>query len=466
MIFEPRAGQPPIVDFVSDHARCNVFGPVGVGKTAAIIWVLNNFRLVDRGPVLIAAPPRVARTTWPDEIAKYDNIDLPVLPLYGSPGARENSLTELGKYAVTTISYELLPWLIEHYGKKWPFRSLIADESSHLQSYRGRNGGVRAQAIGRVAHTFIKRWVNLDGTPGLGGEASLWGPQWFVDAGSRLGSNFGKFQRRFFFPTYRSQYPEWKPQPGALNEIKELLADCSVSVEPPTSDKPIYVPHFIDLPAHGRKAYDAMEKAFFVELAEGKTIEAVNAGAKSGKLLQIANGAAYLDWEEDDSLQHGVAQPRRPWQDIHSEKLEVLDSILNETHEPVLIAYHFRPDLYRLQMRYKHARVFDSNPETIHAWNRGEIGALLVHAQSCSEGTNLQDGGRTIIFYGRNWGARNRVQLIERIGPTRQLQAGHPRAVFVHDIVARDTVDEDVLASYTSGLTIMETLLKRMQRNA
>lgn len=459
MNFEPRPGQPPIIDFVATHERGNVFGPVGVGKTSALVWVLNAFRLVDTAPVLIIAPPRVARSTWPDEVNKYDNVELRILPVHGTPRARTQQLAGLGAYELATINYELLPWLVAHYGKAWPFRSVIADESSHLQSFRGRMGGVRAQAVGKVAHTLVKRWINLDGTPGLGGEASLWGPQWFVDQGARLGTSFTKFKERFFTPFYRGQYPEWKPRPGALAEISELIADCSVSVEPPTTEKPIFNPIYVDLPAHARDAYSRMERAFFVEL-KGGSIEAVNAATKSGKLLQIANGAAYLDRDEADPTSS------KPWQDIHEEKLVALDSILNETHEPVIVAYHYRPDLYRLTRRYPHAVLLDHNPSTIRDWNAGKIGLLLVHPQSCSEGTNLQDGGRTIVFYGRTWGARPRVQLIERIGPTRQLQSGHPRAVFVHDIIARDTVDEDVLASYTSGLTVMETLMQRMQRNA
>lgn len=461
MNFEPRPGQSPIVDYVAEHERCNVFGPVGVGKTSAVVWVLNAFRLIDTGPSLVIAPPRVARSTWPEEVSKYDNVDLQILPLHGTPRARAQQLAGLANFELATISYNLLPWLVAHYGAAWPFSTVIADESCHLQSFRGRMGGLQAQAVGKVAHTLVKRWVNLDGTPGLSGVGSLWGPQWFVDKGARLGTSYTKFKERFFTIKYRGpNFTKWEPRPEALAEITELLADCSVSVEPPTTDQPIFNPVYVDLPAHARAAYTAMEKAFFVELAKGETIEAFDAGGKSGKLLQIANGAAYLDRDEADP------DSSRPWQDLHDQKLVALDSILNETHEPVIVAYHYRPDLYRLQRRYPHGVWLGHNPSTIRDWNAGKIPLLFVHALSCGEGTNLQDGGRTMVFYSRTWGARPRVQLIERIGPTRQLQSGHPRAVFVHDIVARNTIDEDVLASYTSGLTVMETLLQRMQRNA
>lgn len=461
MNFEPRHGQRPIIDYVAGHERCNVFGPVGVGKTSALIWIFNAFALIDQGPTLVIAPPRVARTTWPDEVGKYENVELSVLPVHGSPRARAQQLADLARFELVTINYELLPWLVEFYGKAWPFRSVIADESSHLQGFRGRMGGVRAAAIGKVAHTFVKRWINLDGTPGLGGEMSLWGPQWFIDKGARLGTSFTKFKERFCYPVPRGDgFHTWIPHKGALGEIKELIADCSVSVEPPTSEQPIFNTIPVDLPASAREVYRRLEKGFFAELAEGKTIEAVNAAVKSGKLLQVANGAAYLDWEGTDPLSE------RPYQDIHEAKLVALDSVIAETHEPIIVAYHYRPDLHRLLKRYPHARVLDHDPATIRQWNAGAIPLLLVHPASCSEGTNLQDGGRTMVFFGRYWGARNRVQLIERIGPTRQLQSGHPRAVFVHDLVARDTVDEDVLASYANGLTVMETLLKRMQANA
>jgi hypothetical protein len=56
------------------------------------------------------------------------------------------------------------------------------------------------------------------------------------------------------------------------------------------------------------------------------------------------------------------------------------------------------------------------------------------------------------------------MQIIERIGPMRQKQEGLDRPVFVHHIMARDTVDRMVLERLKSKRTVQEILLEAMER--
>jgi SNF2 family DNA or RNA helicase len=56
------------------------------------------------------------------------------------------------------------------------------------------------------------------------------------------------------------------------------------------------------------------------------------------------------------------------------------------------------------------------------------------------------------------------MQIIERIGPMRQKQAGYDRPVFVHFIIARDTVDEVVLERLQSKRSVQDVLLEAMKR--
>ena len=131
---------------------------------------------------------------------------------------------------------------------------------------------------------------------------------------------------------------------------------------------------------------------------------------------------------------------------------------------PVLVAYHFKSDLARLQRAFPKGRTLDKDPQTIRDWNAGKIPVLFAHPASAGHGLNLQDGGNILAFFGLNWNLEERLQIIERIGPTRQAQAGHDRPVFIHNIVAADTVDELVLARVDSKREVLDLLLEAMKR--
>jgi len=56
------------------------------------------------------------------------------------------------------------------------------------------------------------------------------------------------------------------------------------------------------------------------------------------------------------------------------------------------------------------------------------------------------------------------MQIIERIGPMRQKQAGHDRPVLVYPILARDTVDDAVMERLSSKRSVQDVLIEAMKR--
>jgi SNF2 family DNA or RNA helicase len=130
----------------------------------------------------------------------------------------------------------------------------------------------------------------------------------------------------------------------------------------------------------------------------------------------------------------------------------------------VLVAYNFKHDLERLQARFRQGRVLDANPDTIRDWNAGRVPILFAHPASAGHGLNLADGGNILAFFGVNWNLEEHMQIIERIGPMRQKQAGHDRPVLIYPILARDTVDEVVMERLSSKRSIQEVLLEAMKR--
>jgi len=233
--------------------------------------------------------------------------------------------------------------------------------------------------------------------------------------------------------------------------LEERLQDICLTVQGLQVDEPITSPVYVDLPPLARNVYDEMEKQLFTILNE-EGVEAANAAVRTQKCLQLANGALYID-------------DNGKWEEAHSAKLDALESIIEEANgAPVLVAYNFKHDLERLRGRFRHGRVLDANPDTIREWNEGRISILFAHPASAGHGLNLADGGNILAFYGVNWNLEEHMQIIERIGPMRQKQAGYDRPVLVYPILARNTVDDLVMDRLSTKKSVQEVLLEAMKR--
>ena len=196
-----------------------------------------------------------------------------------------------------------------------------------------------------------------------------------------------------------------------------------------------------------------MEQELYAQLESDKHVEAFNAASRTVKCLQIASGAIYM---EEGNGQYEV---------VHDAKIQALESVIEESAgAPVLVAYQFKSDLDRLQRAFSKGRVLDKNPQTIIDWNEGKIPILFAHPASAGHGLNLQDGGNIICFFSHWWNLEEYLQIIERIGPTRQAQAGHDRPVFIHHIIASNTIDELVMERRNSKRSVQDLLLNAMKR--
>lgn len=459
-----------MIDHICDLDRSSLWAGLGTGKTVSALTALDALTLTGdiSRPALAIAPLRVAKRTWATEASKWDHLSgMGVVPIVGEKAAREAALRRVlkGNDQLATINYDNLPWLIEQLDGKWPFDMVIADEATRLKSFRGGfqtsktgktfyrgGGGQRARAIGRVAHQ-TPRWVNLTGTPSPNGLIDLWGQQWMVDAGQRLGRTFDAFRQRWFTEARNGFGLE--ALPFAAAQIEAALADVCLTVD--IRDyydvgEPVYSEIEVDLPPKARSLYRSMEKKMWMELA-GHEIEAVHAASRTLKCLQIASGAAYL---EDG----------KTWEHIHDAKLEALDSIIAEASgAPVLVAYHFKPDRERILRAFPGALDLSDDRQLEEALaGKGKV--WLAHPASLGHGVDgLQEHCNQIAFFSHWWSLEEHDQIIERIGPTRQMQAGKNRTVFVHYIIAAGTVDELVRQRQTTKRSTQSILLEAMKRN-
>lgn len=462
--YTPREYQDMIRDHILDVPRCAIFGGMGIGKTVSTLTAVNIAQLEDDAPALVLAPKRVARDTWAEEARKWDHLKhMDIMPILGTKKERLAAM----RYdrPVYTINYENLPWLIDHFGDRWPFRTVVADEFTRLKSLRlsyrksstgkeflAGQGGIRARSLGRIAHTKIKRFIGLTGTPAPNGLKDLWGQVWFLDAGQRLGRTYTAFSERWFRTGYNGYGLEMLP--GAQEQIHEAIRDLCLTIRAEdwfdlTTPRVNNV--YVDLPPKARVIYKELERTMFAEI-ESHDVEVFNAAALTNKCLQLANGAVYIEGKN--------------WKQVHDEKIEALESIQEETNgEQLFVVYNFRSDLERLRKAFPKA-VLLTDDDGLRKFKSGDARMGLGHAKSIGHGYDgLQKHCWNIVFFGHDWNLEEYQQVIERIGPTRQAQAGFTdRQVVVHHIIARNTVDEVVMLRRDSKREVQDLLMEAMKR--
>ena len=423
MLYKPHEYQQFATAKILEQDAVGLFMEMGLGKTICALTAVEDliYNRFDAERVLIIAPLRVAESTWPDEVAKWDHLNLiRITPILGTEKQRIQALNTKGR--VYTINRENVVWLVNYLGKNWNFDTVIIDELSSFKSAKAR----RFRALRKV-RPLIKRIYGLTGTPAPNSYLDLWPQIYLLDQGERLGKTITGYRERYFEPDKRNNMVvfSWRMKPGAKKAIEEKLQDLCVSL---TAEDYLKMPERIDnivtlqLPAATKAIYDKFEREMLMETPE---IIAGNAAVLAGKLLQLANGAVY-----DDA---GI--PR--W--IHDEKLEALGEILEaNAGKPVLVFYSYRHDLSRITQKYG-GRMLDK-PEDVAQWNEGGIPLLLAHPASAGHGLNLQAGGNIIVWFGLPWS----LELYQQAN-ARLYRQGQTQAVVINHLIAAGTIDEQVL---------------------
>lgn len=438
------------IPHIHAHDRCALWMPVGAGKSVTTITALDDVSLVedDVWPALVIGTKRIARSVWIQELAQWEHLShLTGSAILGTVDERKAALQR--KAHLYTINYENLGWLVDLLGDDWPFKTVVADEIPRLKGFRLRQGSKNAGALGKVAHTKVRRFIGLTGTPSPNGLIDLWGQTWFLDNGERLGTTFSKFEQRWFRKGYDGF--SLKPMPHAEREIQEKLRDLCLTVDVPAAAEPITNDIYVDLPPSARRFYDDMEREMYAEIDE-IGVEAFSAASRTAKVEQIANGAVYYDDQHN-------------WKKLHDAKLEALESVIEESSgAPVLVGFQFKHDLYCLQKAFPKGVLLDDKTETLDRWNRGEIPYMFAHARSAGHGLNGARGGNILARFGWSWDLEEFDQILGRIGPRRQAQAGLDRPVYDHRIRARRTIDDQKLERVASKRSVQDVLLESAKR--
>ena len=325
---------------------------------------------------------------------------------------------------------------------------LVIDELSSFKNWQAQ----RFRALMKV-RPKVKRIVGLTGTPSPNGYTDLFAEYRILDMGERLGRFIGGYREQYFVPDRwgYGQVFSWKLRPGADEAIWRRISDITVSMK---SVDHLKMPECVmnkvsvHMDEKEKNQYETLKEELFLRVASkdvsintcgpkgsrGRsesplecTIDAKNASVLCGKLAQLSNGAVYTD---NGQVAH-----------IHDRKLDALEDLIESAGgNPLLVAYWFQHDLWRLKERFPDLRVLRSS-EDIRDWNAGKIPMAVIHPASAGHGLNLQAGGSTLVWFGLTWS----LELYQQTNARLWRQGQKAGTVVIHHLVTEGTVDERIL---------------------
>lgn len=457
--WKPMPYQMEAVTFLLEHACAGLFLDPGLGKTAitlAAIKILKQKKLTKK--VLLIAPLRVCELVWPKEQRKW--VDFHGLKLIVLHGPNKDQL--LNEHAdIYVINPEGLEWLMQVQKTRTPrgkikvsldmarwtklgFDLLVIDE---LSKFKHTSSG-RFKTMKLVLHTFRRRW-GLTGSPAANGLLDLFGQCYMLDQGRSLGPYITHYRMRFFIPVDEKAYV-WVIRPLADQEIYKQISPLVLRM----ADKDyLQMPELIvntikvELPAKVRRMYDQLEDDLITKVLDN-VVTAASVGVASMKCRQIANGGVYLDPQLEQQFK---LKSSREWVNLHTEKVDALADLIEELQgSPLLVAYDFEHDLDRLRIKFGNDIPYIgggvSSKRAIELeglWNKGQLPVLFGHPQAMAHGLNLQERSQHVAWHSQTWDYELYDQFIRRV-----LRQGNSfKRVFVHHIIAKDTIDELMMAA-------------------
>lgn len=440
MKYVPHDYQTYATKFIEEHPVAAVLLDMGLGKSVITLTAIKNLCLdtFEVQKILVIAPLRVARDAWKAELEKWEHLRcIKYSVAVGTEAERKAALQKPANLYI--INRENVGWLIEQSGLPFDYDMVVIDELSSFKSHQAK----RFRSLMKVRPT-VKRMVGLTGTPSSNGLMDLWAEFRLLDMGKRLGRFITHYRDEFFRPDKRNGQVifSYKPKDGAEEEIYRRISDITISMK---STDFLQMPECVinevevSLSDKEMKMYNGLKKDLVLAIAN-KEIDAVNAGALSNKLSQMANGAVY---DEDKN-----------YIEIHDRKLDALEDLIEQSNgKPVLVAYWFKHDLERIKKRFTVREIKTS--KDIVDWNNGSIPVAVIHPASAGHGLNIQEGGSTLIWFGLTWSLELYLQTNARLWR----QGQKSKTVVIHHIITKGTTDERIMKALRTKETTQEALM-------
>ena len=424
-------------DFILNNPRCLITSDPGTGKTRA---VLDAF--VKRGgKMLVLAPLSILEAAWADDIIKFQpNIN------YGVAYAKNREkVFKQTECEMVITNFEAVNFLVNHQELLQDFDTICIDE---FTAYKNRTAK-RSKALTKIIHNFDYR-IAMSGTPNSNTILDIWHPTLLVDDGERLGKRFYSFRHQVCTPKFNGFANEWVDKPDAEEAVANVLKDITIrhALED-CIDIPENVVHtmYTTLSPAVRKNYETLAAESVLYTKQG-TINAVNAGARVKKLLQLLTGAVYD--QEGNIIK------------VHDERYElIIDLVAARKHS--LVAFNWKHERNQLiekaEKRGITYAVIDGDvapskrKDIVDRFQSGHFQVLFAHPQSASHGLTLTKG-TSAIWSSPTYNAEHFQQFNRRI-----YRAGQNYKTETILVTARNTWEENVYSKLNTKMGRMENLL-------
>lgn len=362
----------------------------GTGKTRSVLEGFNQLRAQGAGRMLVLAPLSILKAAWVNDAATWTPNLRCEVSVAGSDAKRKNAFRSGAQIVVT--NHDAVKWLEKNADVLDDFDVLCIDE---FTAYKNRTSQ-RSKAIFNLRKRFKFRII-MCATPTPKTVLDMWHPAYIVDDGERLGKQYSAFRYQVCSPIQRGPDPnmvEWVDKPGAQEAVADRLRDITVRFKfEDCIDIPENTERFVrtELSPQLMKLYRQLEDEMVIEAASGAVVNAVHAGSKVQKLLQLCSGAVYDE-------EH-VART------FHIERYQlVMDLVAERDHSVVAFNWkHQREELTRLaeSMGISYTVIdgsvpADKRPQIVADYQAGKYQVIFAHPQSAGHGLTLTRGCATI----------------------------------------------------------------------
>jgi SNF2 family DNA or RNA helicase len=435
--------QQAFVELARSEPRYGVFYEPGLGKTLAVLAVVNE----QRGKTVVVAPKSVLWAAWAKDAEHFPNLKTVVC--WAGTAAKRRKLIATPGADVLVMNFEAfkahLPELVAA-----GVTRLVVDEASKLRNEKSQ--------ISRAAFHFSQAMQSvylLSGTPAPNGAHEYFGLMRCIDP-NLFGTNFWRFINTYFMPIKRTfggkeRVIGFKFLRGAEERFLDRLR---------TKSKSLRAVDCLDLPEETDEIRDVMmgpsELTVYADLLtelahtwdDGETT-LVKLETRSMKLRQVTGGTLY-------DADHNA----RP---VGDSKLNDLLELLDELgKQPLVVWCEFTSEIDKVtdglsEAGYNVARIdgrthADTRGRLVADFQAGRLQVLVCHPAACGHGITLT-AARFDYFYSLGFVPENHDQARKRIH-----RIGQHWPVVHYYAIARGTVDEKTLKVLKRKATASEAI--------
>lgn len=434
--------------------RFALFFDPGCGKTRTAIEIFKRSAMTHK--VIIFAPLNVCRN-WQSEIAHYLGLNCKVWLVGGQSKPRKlailndfNSHNQGFLFLICNMealrSKEYLA-LLSHSQAD----SIIVDESHNFKSARSlQTKGL----LSLIATLHPRLLLLLTGTPAPQGEIDLWSTFYML---GKTKDNFFIWRKKYFDDKNErrrgmaSYWPEYVVRKSSKEYFQTLLTECSVSAQ---KDLVLDLPELLRLTLHAElspeqaRHYDNMKEYLFAIDAEGHELNASNMLSRTLRLQQILAGFLGETPVKDNprlkTLQDAIA--------LTNGAQFIIWTIFKPTYKQISELLDKQSISFGLLTGEQSA---EERFKAMEDFQAGKLRALIAHPKAGGVGVNLTAASYS-IHYTRSYSLVDDLQA-----EARNYRGGseiHKRITRI-DIVAADTIDEDISEALRAKKSVQEFIL-------